>query len=155
MSLSLDALYWHSTVLTVLLSISHIMDYFSSHIRIIAYDDSLIAGCGVALYVQEVLVPEMAMLLVKEDLGVTDVEARSILEESTEIGEILTKVIPVSSSARSSKGSTAMAGCFNKGTRRDSRAGSCGSKAVRSEEKKDRRCHNYFFNIRRDQPNDF
>ncbi len=65
------------------------MDHFSSHIRGIACDDSLIAVCGVALYVQEVLVPEMATLLVKEDMGVNDVEARSILEESTEIGEIL------------------------------------------------------------------
>lgn len=70
-------------------SISHIMDHFSSHIRSIACADSLIAACGVALYVQEVLVPEMAMLLVKEDMSVNDAEARSILEESTEIGEIL------------------------------------------------------------------
>ena len=33
--------------------------------------------------------PEMATLLIKEDMSVNDGEARSILEESTEIGEIL------------------------------------------------------------------
>ena len=65
------------------------MDHFSSHIRSIARADSLIAACGVALYVQEALVSEMAMLLVKEDMSVNDAEARSILEESTEIGEML------------------------------------------------------------------
>ena len=65
------------------------MDHFSLHIRSIPYNDSLTARYGIALYVQEVLVPEMTMLLVKEDIGVNKVEARSISEESTEIGEIL------------------------------------------------------------------
>ena len=33
--------------------------------------------------------PEIAILLIKQDMGVNNAEARSILEESTEIGEIL------------------------------------------------------------------
>ena len=65
------------------------MDHFSSHIRSIAYNDSLIAACGVALYVQEVLVPEIALLLVKKDIGVNNIKARSILKEYTEIKKIL------------------------------------------------------------------
>lgn len=51
--------------------------------------ETLIVAYGIALYAQEVLVPEMAMLLVKEDMSFTDAESRSILEESTEIGETL------------------------------------------------------------------
>ena len=33
--------------------------------------------------------PEIALLLVKEDIGVNNVKARSILKENIEIGEIL------------------------------------------------------------------
>jgi len=39
--------------------------------------------------VQAVLVPELAVLLVKEDMGVDDEEARGILQESIEIGDLL------------------------------------------------------------------
>ncbi len=38
---------------------------------------------------QAVLVPELAVLLVKEDMGVDDEEARGILQESIEIGDLL------------------------------------------------------------------
>jgi len=65
------------------------MYHFSSHIRSIAYTDRFNAACGIILYVQEVLVPEMAMLLVKKNISVNDAEARSIVEESADIGEIL------------------------------------------------------------------
>ena len=65
------------------------MDHFSSHIRSITGADSLITACSVALFVQEVLVPEKAMLLMKEDMSVNNAEARSILEGSTDIGEML------------------------------------------------------------------
>ncbi len=68
---------------------AHTMDHFGPHIQSIAAADSLIAACGVITYTREVVVPEMAMMLVKEDMGDGEAEARQILEESFEIGELL------------------------------------------------------------------
>ena len=47
------------------------------------------ASRGVSSYVQTVLVPELAVLLIKDDMQVNDAEARTILNESAEIGELL------------------------------------------------------------------
>lgn len=66
------------------------MTTFSSQIRRLASTDKIISsGGGVSGYVQAVLVPELAILLVKEDMGVDDEEARVILQESIEIGDLL------------------------------------------------------------------
>ncbi len=65
------------------------MHHFSPHIQSIAATDRLIATCGIITYAQEVLVPELAVMLIKEDMGADDAVARRILEESTEIGELL------------------------------------------------------------------
>lgn len=82
-------LFIGTSPLTIWPSISHSIDHFSSYIRSIASADNLIAACSIALYVQEVLVPEIAVLLIKQDTSVNNAEARAILGESTEIGEIL------------------------------------------------------------------
>ena len=50
---------------------------------------SMIAACGVSTFAREVLVPEMAVILIKEDMSVDDPEACRISEESTKIGELL------------------------------------------------------------------
>ena len=68
---------------------AHATDHFGPHIQSIAGIDSQIATYGVTTYAREVLVPEMAMMLVKEDMGVDDAELCRILEESSEIGELL------------------------------------------------------------------
>ena len=65
------------------------MSNFSSQIRRLAATDKLISSGGVSGYVQAVLVPELAVLLVKEDMGVDDESARTILQESIEIGDLL------------------------------------------------------------------
>ena len=65
------------------------MTTFSSQIRRLAATDKIISSGGVSGYVQAVLVPELAVLLVKEDMGVDDEEARVILQESIEIGDLL------------------------------------------------------------------
>ncbi len=67
------------------------MDLLSSHIGSVANADSLIAACGVSSYVQGLQEPEMAMLLIEEDMSVSNTEVRSIFNESTETGEILNK----------------------------------------------------------------
>ena len=51
--------------------------------------DNVIRTAGVVAYCQAVLVPELTVLLVKEDMGVDDEDARRILRDSTEIGEKL------------------------------------------------------------------
>ena len=65
------------------------MTTFSSQIRRLAASDKIISSGGVSGYVQAVLVPELAVLLVKEDMRVDDEEARGILQESIEIGDLL------------------------------------------------------------------
>ena len=49
----------------------------------------MIASRGVSNYVQGVLIPELAVLLVKEDMGVDDERARVIIRESGEMGDLL------------------------------------------------------------------
>lgn len=66
------------------------MSKFSPKLRRLAASDKLISASGVTGYVQAVLVPELAVLLVKEDMGIDDDErAREILRESVEIGDLL------------------------------------------------------------------
>ncbi len=67
----------------------NIMSNFSSQIRRLAATDKLISSGGVSGYVQAVLVPELAVLLVKEDMSVDDEAARAILQESIEVGDLL------------------------------------------------------------------
>lgn len=42
---------------------------------------------GVSGFAQAVLVPELTVLLIKEDMGIDDDAARQILRESMEIGD--------------------------------------------------------------------
>ncbi|KAL2358124.1 RTC4-like domain-containing protein [Cryomyces antarcticus] len=73
-----------------------IMAAFSRTLRRLAVSDRLVSAIGVSGgvsgYVQAVLVPELAMSLVKEDLRLTDdddVRAREVLAESAEVGELV------------------------------------------------------------------
>jgi hypothetical protein len=59
----------------------------------LAVSDSLIGASGitggVSGFVQAVLVPEVAVALVKEDMSVDEKRAREILKESLELGDLL------------------------------------------------------------------
>ncbi|KAL8668656.1 MAG: hypothetical protein Q9168_006724 [Polycauliona sp. 1 TL-2023] len=70
-----------------------LMDYlmarFASRIRRLAGNDRLVSAAGVAGFVQNVLVPELAVMLVKDDMQVDEEQARVILQESSEIGNLL------------------------------------------------------------------
>ncbi|KAI9687275.1 MAG: hypothetical protein M1822_002318 [Bathelium mastoideum] len=68
-----------------------IIDQFSDKIRRLAASDDLLSrgSGGVTGYIQSVLVPELAVSLIKEDLGVDDDEARTILTGSTKIGRLV------------------------------------------------------------------
>lgn len=54
-----------------------------------AVKDRVISGRGSAYFIQTVLVAELASRLVSEDMGISLEEARGVLEESKDIGEML------------------------------------------------------------------
>jgi hypothetical protein len=76
-----------------------VIDRFSLRLRRLATSDHIAKTAGVAGYAQSVLVPELAVRLVKEDMDVSDETARHILRESIEIGErlnpALNDVVPI------------------------------------------------------------
>ncbi|KAK3942173.1 RTC4-like domain-containing protein [Diplogelasinospora grovesii] len=62
---------------------------FASLLRERALKDRLVSARGHTAYVQFVLVPELTVQLIMEDMDVGEQEARSILEESKSVGELL------------------------------------------------------------------
>ncbi|KAL9579025.1 MAG: hypothetical protein Q9203_006874 [Teloschistes exilis] len=65
------------------------MSHFASRIRRLASSDKLVSTGGVAGFVQAVLAPELAVMVVKDDMKVDDEQAREILRESSEVGNLL------------------------------------------------------------------
>ncbi|KAI0596670.1 RTC4-like domain-containing protein [Biscogniauxia sp. FL1348] len=67
----------------------YIMRTLSTVVRKRAIEDRLISARGYTGYVQAVLVPELAVRLIMEDMGVPEETAREILQDSIEVGELL------------------------------------------------------------------
>jgi len=67
----------------------NIMEKFTPQLKKMAKSDDLIFAQGVSFYVQAVLVPELVVRLIKEDMDVGIGEAREILKDSVEVGDIL------------------------------------------------------------------
>ncbi|XXG94958.1 hypothetical protein Hte_001217 [Hypoxylon texense] len=67
----------------------YIMRTLSSVVRKRAIEDRLVSARGYTGYVQIVLVPELAVRLIMEDMGVTEADAREIMHDSIEVGELL------------------------------------------------------------------
>jgi hypothetical protein len=67
---------------------------FAALLRRRSVEDRLIAARGHTMYLQAVLVPELAVRLIMEDMAVGVEEARKILTESSDIGELLNDEIP-------------------------------------------------------------
>lgn len=63
------------------------MERFAVKMSRLAKYDSIIQKAGPAVYAQSVLVPELAVRLVKEDMNVDDDAARQILRESIKLGQ--------------------------------------------------------------------
>jgi hypothetical protein len=55
--------------------------------------DSVVQGSGPATFVQAVLVPEAAIMLIMEDCGVDRIEAEEIRDKTYEIGMLLNEEI--------------------------------------------------------------
>ncbi|KAL2871067.1 RTC4 family protein [Aspergillus lucknowensis] len=62
---------------------------FARKLRRLAAEDHIVKQAGVVVYAQAVLVPELAVRLIKEDMKVDDDSARQIMRESIEVGEKL------------------------------------------------------------------
>ncbi|KAK4251203.1 RTC4-like domain-containing protein [Corynascus novoguineensis] len=62
---------------------------FAALLRRRAVEDRLVSARGYTAYLQAVLVPELAVRLIMEDMGVGEEEARSVLAESSDVGELL------------------------------------------------------------------
>ncbi|KAI0385928.1 hypothetical protein F5Y04DRAFT_245072 [Hypomontagnella monticulosa] len=67
----------------------HIMQTLSSVVRKRAVEDRVVSARGYTGYVQAVLVPELAVRLIMEDMDVTEEDARTIMRDSIEVGELL------------------------------------------------------------------
>ncbi|KAK4202440.1 RTC4-like domain-containing protein [Triangularia verruculosa] len=67
----------------------NLIQEFSSVLRRRALEDNLISARGHTAYLQGVLVPELATRLVMEDMLVEEHEARTILKESSWVGELM------------------------------------------------------------------
>ena len=65
------------------------MSRFARKLRQLAASDKLISSGGVSGYVQAVLIPELAVLLIKDDMKVDEEKAREVLRESVDIGILL------------------------------------------------------------------
>ncbi len=76
-------------VFSDVLRAENIMSRFASKLRRLAASDKLISSAGVSRYVQAVLVPELAVLLVMDDMKVDEEKAREVLRDSVEIGNLL------------------------------------------------------------------
>lgn len=67
---------------------SHILKRFRQTLQKVASTDKLFMDLGVAGFVQDVLVPELTLMLIREDFACDEARAMEILKESGEIGEI-------------------------------------------------------------------
>ena len=66
------------------------MSKFTSKLRRLSASDDLISSGGVSEFVQAVLVPELALLLIKVDMNIDDEEqVREVLRNSVDIGHML------------------------------------------------------------------
>lgn len=65
------------------------MTHFTPKLRRLVASDKLISSGGVSGYVQAVLAPELAVMLVMQDMGTDEEGARAVLRDSVEIGNLL------------------------------------------------------------------
>ena len=69
--------------------VDNIISRFSSKLRRLGRTDRLISASGVSGYVQAVLAPELAVMLVMDDMNTDQDSAREILRDSVDIGNLL------------------------------------------------------------------
>ena len=68
------------------------MYHFADHIYSITTTDLLVLNYDELTYAQEILVPELLVLLVQKDMGVDERHACQILEKSKKIEELVNDI---------------------------------------------------------------
>lgn len=66
-----------------------IIGHFAGKFKRLAPTDTLIKAAGVSGFVQSVMVPELTVMLVKDDMDIEDADARQVMRDSTEIGNLI------------------------------------------------------------------
>ncbi|PGH17914.1 hypothetical protein AJ79_00813 [Helicocarpus griseus UAMH5409] len=66
-----------------------IINHFSVKFNNLAPKDSLIQAAGVSGFVQSVMIPELTVMLVKEDMNIGDDDARRIVIDSKDLGSLI------------------------------------------------------------------
>lgn len=66
-----------------------IIDRFSALLKKVAVEDRLVSARGHTVFVQFVLVPELAVRLIMEDMDVSAEKAREVMDESRAVGDLL------------------------------------------------------------------
>ncbi|KKZ62889.1 hypothetical protein EMCG_02734 [[Emmonsia] crescens] len=69
--------------------LDHVMLHFGPHLGDMVVTEPLVANYDILAYAHEALVPELLLLLVKEDLNISEADAARLIDESTEIGDII------------------------------------------------------------------
>lgn len=94
------SLFFEPGATLIIFRLDAVVARFSRSLRRLAATDRIVKTAGVAGYAQCVLVPELAMRLVKQDMDVDDETARQIMRDSMDIGQRLNPeindVVPVS-----------------------------------------------------------
>ncbi|KAG6041561.1 hypothetical protein E4U41_003577 [Claviceps citrina] len=67
----------------------YLVEEFGNLLKKKAVDDKVIAGRGSASFIQNVLVAELAVQMIREDMHVSEDEAIAILEDSKALGELI------------------------------------------------------------------
>ena len=67
----------------------YILAEFGPELRRRSNSDRFIRTTGVSDFIITILMPELAVMLVKEDMKVCDKTARQVLQESASLGEAL------------------------------------------------------------------
>lgn len=67
----------------------HLSSSFATLLSTVAKTDKLICECGLSVYIQLILVPELATMLIGKDMNINLEEARKVLIESSEIGNLV------------------------------------------------------------------
>ena len=68
---------------------AHVVAEFADLLSDRSMDDGLISKRGITAFVQSVIVPEVTVQLVMEDMSIDEAEARNILSDSSNMGELV------------------------------------------------------------------
>ena len=70
-------------------STDHLLNRFQVQLDELAHNDRLTTITGLPRYIQDIIIPEIVLVLIQEDMKVDKDQAHNILESSMYLGELL------------------------------------------------------------------